>query len=208
MLPPSSVGAALNPSKVKALVVGIAERAEVKVGGAAMTTPKSAPQEPTERGELVHGWMATAGLGPTATKQAAVDYLLEQWQSTDEPLADWLVHLSEELPRRQPDVYAVLTEPGARRYHEVPLVGVDADGDEQRMYAGRIDLVVERADGGCWIIDWKGENFVNRTDLAKSANLEQYAPQVEAYRRSLERMGKRVEKVGLLFAGGWHWVGW
>ncbi len=207
---PSQAERNLTPGERREIALRVAEVAlpKVKLGKDRPHMPPVVVNwEDTERGNIVHGWMATHGLDRNATAADAHAYLQTRWKVEEPEAAAWLHATSKDLPERQPWLYDLLTDPANRRYHEVPMLGVTGD----RLLNGRIDVLVEKPDGKWWVIDWKGSNWVRNgsvEDLIGSANLTAYGPQLEGYRLALEAQGKVVEGVGLAFAGSWSWVGW
>ncbi|MBN1948084.1 MAG: UvrD-helicase domain-containing protein [Bradymonadales bacterium] len=193
------------------LVDRIAQRCEVLPGGPPIPLPY--PEwdlDRRERGIMVHGWLADRGLTAGVTKGEAEAYLRRQWGSEDDRIASWLVRLSTELQARQPWLWEALADPGCRTHYEVPFVGVDdLEADDRRMYSGSIDLLLVRPGRRVWIVDFKGQGHpTGHQDVRQAARLARYAPQLEAYRLSVERAGYRVERLGLLFMGACTWVGW
>lgn len=201
---PSATAQNLSKSVAESLVARVSAAAELHLGGPLQAMVAVQHMTQTDRGDLVHGWMANGGLEQVPILQQAIDYLQQRWQSSDLAVAQWLLGLSQELAKRQPELFAILSEIKAIRRHEWPLLGVDGD----RLYSGQMDLLLERPNGELWIIDFKGWNFLTKSDWVKQGNLHEYVPQLEAYRAGVQGTGRKVSKLVLLYAGQWSWIGW
>lgn len=217
-LAPSSAEKGLGKAEVDALVARLVVEAHVVYGGAPIEVPGVSDKvvPPNVRGEVLHGWMAAGCLDDAPSVDKARAYLRARWHTQEGDLeqqfAGWLHTLAVELPLRQPELYAGLRAPGVQLVFEVPMLGVGLVAAGEAVYNGRIDLLVRRADGALWVIDFKGANYAGdaerRRPLGEWANLKKYGAQMVAYREALGKMGERVEKVGLLFSGAWDWVWW
>jgi ATP-dependent exoDNAse (exonuclease V) beta subunit len=223
VVPPSGAWEQWDAQARAALVKRVAETAEFLPGGDPLAPPDApeavwqafgAPGEDAFWGTVAHGWFAASRLAAAPSTEAARAYIdgLDLAPGLDQAAAaQWLVDLSANLARQRADLLAQLASPDATLRFEHPFVGVDeTDPADRRLHAGRMDLLVTWPGQRAWVIDFKvGEHGPTaRETLAGGANLRQYAPQLEAYRRSLERMGWKVEKVGLLFGRTGAWVGW
>jgi hypothetical protein len=99
-------------------------------------------------------------------------------------------------------------------HFEMPFAGVSASLPNAPWYhAGRMDLMVTWPGRRAWVIDFKAGSKSpttrdNVAEFVKMAGLDEYAPQLEAYRHALTAAGWTVEKVGLLFMRAGAWVGW
>ncbi len=206
---PSSAEVLFPAEQRKELALAFAQRAlpQVRRGGERLDVPKAVRDMPDNaRGNLVHAWMASHGLERSPNPADATAFLTAWPTVAGAETEKYLLELGQNLATAQPGIYHVLTEPGARRYAELPVLGVAGAA----VLPGRVDLLVERPNGKWWIVDWKGGNQVDASSaehLVKSAHLEKYAAQLQAYRQAVEATGRQVEAVGLLFVGAWDWVG-
>lgn len=148
----------------------------------------------TTLGQLVHGWLEAWGFRGEPTIEQAQAYIERQWSCEEPALAGWLVELGLH-------VRTVLEPMLPHKLHfEWPLVAVDED----RLWTGRADLIVEMPDRKVVVIDFKAGGAVARGGFVP--HLETYAPQLEAYRLMLEKAGYQVVEVGLLFVRGVTWA--
>jgi ATP-dependent helicase/nuclease subunit A len=151
-------------------------------------------------GSVVHGWLERWAFEGTPDADQAADYLRSEWSSDDKSVAAWLValglHLRDQLPGFR-DLLARATE----LHFEWPMVGVD----ETTIWRGRSDLVIELPGRKGVIIDFKAGSRFARSP-GDIPNVEEHAPQLEAYRRMLEAGGYEVTEVGLLYVRRPSWV--
>lgn len=145
-------------------------------------------------GQMVHGWLEAWGFRGEPTVAQAQAYLERQWGCEAPALAAWVVELGLH-------VRTVLGPMLDHTLHfEWPLVAVD----DERLWTGRADLIVELEDRKVVVIDFKAGAAVARDRFVP--HVEAYAPQLEAYRRMLESAGYQVVEVGLLFVRGVTWA--
>lgn len=201
------------------LIKDIIARCEFRAG-AARLDPPSIDGETFEHkvtsdawGTMVHAWMEMGGLRAGSDQAAATLFLRERYGIADNAeLAQWLVDLVTQLERTQPELIRTLRSDEVKLHFEMPFAGVDEPlSGEKWFHAGRIDLLVEfPARKALWVIDFKAgqRNPENGKDLLKGAGLDEYIPQLEAYRRALTAAGWNVEKVGLLYVRSGAWVCW
>lgn len=222
-VPPSSAHLAWrlgDAEKHRALVADIAARCEFRPGQPPCHPPP-VPGEGNGRsvsdadwGTLVHAWMEFSTLRPDADLALAGRFLAQKYGMELPALADWLVKILRQLDQTQPELLAALRSDGATLHFEMPFAGVSASLPNAPWYhAGRMDLMVTWPGRRAWVIDFKAGSKSpagNKDDAAfvKMAGLEEYAPQLEAYRHTLTAAGWTVEKVGLLFMRTGAWVGW
>ena len=199
---------------LKAFVASVADRAHLEDGGARIEPPDLTDAAGEKReiesaawGTLVHGWLEHTGLAPErATDDEAAAYLRDVYRLENAALAAWLLRISASLEERRPELLARLRDASMLDF-EVPFVGVDHT-DDPRLHAGSIDLLARWPDKRCWVIDFKaGQRSPTRDNPVASGKLDEYVPQLEAYRRSLVRMGWTVERTGILYVrtGAFLW---
>ncbi len=162
-------------------------------------------------GNLVHSWMEYTGLRPGADVAAARAFLESRYGIHDDALAGWLAAILDQLELRQPDLLARLRSPEATLHFEMPFAGVNSSTpDSPWFHAGRMDLLVTFPGKRAIVVDFKAgkRNPVPGANLVKSAGLNEYMPQLEAYRQSLTAAGWTIEKVGLLYMCSATWLSW
>jgi hypothetical protein len=210
---PSSASDLESDMRAKALVQAVADKANFaghhpapeEIPGPAGITDAS------ERGTMRHLWMEAGGLVGPAQEAEARAFVVAHPEYDKAGVVEHLVAVSRELRARLPAVYALLSRPDLERVFELPIVGVaEGDDGERRLYSGNIDLLLVEPDGkAAWVIDFKGKDApLSREQLVSHGEFRKYVLQVEAYRRSLEKMGYTVRGCGLLFLGTMVWVGW
>lgn len=159
-------------------------------------------------GELIHGWLEHWAFKGSATAAKAETYLRERWGLLDEGnapelrglLSTWLRAAAEAIRDGLPG-FASLLE--GKLHFEWPVLGRLGGS----VVTGRTDLVVEKPDGGLVLVDFKaGSRVAHGLDDVPGFN--DYALQLEAYRRLLTASGRRVDEVGLLYVRnpGPSWV--
>ncbi len=159
-------------------------------------------------GELIHGWLEHWAFQGAATQTKADAYLRERWGLTEEGsapevrglLSSWLRTAAEAIRDGLPGFAALLE---GKLHFEWPVLG-RLDGS---VVTGRTDLVVEKPDGGLVVVDFKAGSRVAH-GLDDIPGFNDYALQLEAYRRLLTASGRRVDEVGLLYVRnpGPSWV--
>ncbi len=186
----------------KALAAALVEHGKVVEGRRA----PALPDEPglsevpdVVLGDVVHGWLERWGFRGSPELAAAKQYLSERWSADAPAAADWLCSTGLVVRDGLPGFADLLARATALHF-EWPLVGFD----EQVVWAGRSDLVVELPDREVVVVDFKaGSRFATPGDIPHPS---EYGAQLEAYRRMLGGAGYRVSEVGLVFARGVSWV--
>jgi ATP-dependent helicase/nuclease subunit A len=154
-------------------------------------------------GDVVHGWLDHWRFSPRTSEEDALSYLADRWSVADggdgRALARWLVALGLGLRDGIPELAGLLA---AKLRHEWPMIGM-IDG---RLITGRADLVVERPDATCVVLDFKAGHEIPAAFAGDRGVPTAYLVQLEAYRRVLAAAGKRVAEVGLVYVRGLTWV--
>lgn len=165
--------------------------------------------DPRARGELVHGWLEQWGLRQDPTEAQAREYLLERWPALAEAhrqLPAALCTLGRTLMAIEPFA-SLVHEAGTALHFEHPIVArLDDD-----LLVGRIDLLMQHADGRVSIIDFKGGWGANAAQVGALPDVAGYATQLGGYAGALRQGGRNVRGVGLLYVGiptfAWHELG-
>ena len=173
----------------------------------------------------MHAWFACWGFCGVPNLEAAAKMLRQDLGADDPALAAWLVEVAAAVAEH-PDthLWRLVTKPGVQLHFELPLLGVarlGATKGDPLLLAGRTDLLVRDPSAPParrWtVVDFKAGAKSPElapadpacTDLAKhlfeKAGLRSYAPQLEAYRESLNGAlatsglfgaGEQVERIG------------
>ncbi|HPV04886.1 MAG TPA: UvrD-helicase domain-containing protein [Myxococcota bacterium] len=200
-----------------AMIQGLLPAVSVVYGADPLHPPKldemagDDPISDSAWGNLVHSWMESTGLRPGADVGAARAFLESRYGIHDDALAGWLAAILERLELHQPELLARLRSPEATLHFEMPFAGVNTSTpDSPWFHAGRMDLLVTFPGKRAIVVDFKAgrRNPVPGANFVKSAGLDEYMPQLEAYRQSLTAAGWTIETVGLLYMRSATWLSW
>ncbi|MBX2796134.1 MAG: UvrD-helicase domain-containing protein [Myxococcales bacterium] len=215
---PSSMGAHLDPDQRLQLAQSIVARVRLVnglyIGRSSIDPPGTDPVtglglphhplghlEPSDWGEIAHGWMAEWQFRDTLDPDEVDRYLQQNWDRAVPEVRDWILGMCRSLQSQGGPLWDLVRDPDVRLHFELPFVGLGTARDEEVLLSGRADLVVERPGGALSIVDFKAGIKVPTgwADLVDAASLRTYAPQLDAYAEAFTRMGHPVQAVALWF---------